>query len=177
MLREEAGYPAQSASTYLRRVVKCSLLLACTSPLLYGAIVHALRLVGVDHDKVCGGREMRGEVATTDRRLWSPVQCFWLPVQCLPGGKFSVQALCSGCKLGCTGINPFFLLWWAYRTCRSVGYRYRSHTEPHRSVSYIPSLIPEKSVGDIYRPNTPLPPDILLVYTYPYIPNTPLLFH
>ncbi|CAN0380633.1 unnamed protein product [Laminaria digitata] len=52
MLREEAGYPSQSASTYLRRVVKCSLLLACTSPLLYGAIVHALRLVGVDHDKI-----------------------------------------------------------------------------------------------------------------------------
>lgn len=52
MRREEADYPAQSAGTYLQRVLKYTLLLALTTPLLYGVIVYALGLVGVDHDKV-----------------------------------------------------------------------------------------------------------------------------
>lgn len=55
MLREEAEYPSQAAATYLRRVLKCSLLLAFTTPVLYGAIVRTLRLLGVEHDEV-GGR-------------------------------------------------------------------------------------------------------------------------
>lgn len=52
MRREEAQYPAQSALTYLRRVLKCTMLWACTSPLLFGVLVHLLQLLDVDHDKV-----------------------------------------------------------------------------------------------------------------------------
>lgn len=61
MQREEARYPAQSPMTYLRRVFKCSMLLACTSPLLFGILVHLLGLLGVDHDKV---REQGPRTAT-----------------------------------------------------------------------------------------------------------------
>lgn len=52
MLREEAEYPSQSAMTYLRRVLKCSLLLAFTTPLLYGIIIRTLGLLGIEHDEV-----------------------------------------------------------------------------------------------------------------------------
>ncbi|CAM9290598.1 unnamed protein product, partial [Hapterophycus canaliculatus] len=52
MLREEAEYPSQSAMTYLRRVLKCSLLLAFTTPLLYGVIIRTLGLLGIEHDEV-----------------------------------------------------------------------------------------------------------------------------
>lgn len=52
MLREEAEYPVQSTVTYLRRVVKCSLLLAFSTPLIYGIIIHTLGILGVEHDEV-----------------------------------------------------------------------------------------------------------------------------
>lgn len=52
MQREEADYPAQSAARYLQRVAKCTMLLLCTSPLVFGSLLHILRLAGVDHDKV-----------------------------------------------------------------------------------------------------------------------------
>ncbi|CAM9412466.1 unnamed protein product [Choristocarpus tenellus] len=48
----EATYPVQSSLAYLRRVAKCTLLLTCTTPLVFGILVHALGLIGVDHDKV-----------------------------------------------------------------------------------------------------------------------------
>lgn len=53
MLRAEADYPTQTPSVYLGRVGKCSLLLAGSSPLVYGIVIHALRLMGIEHDKVC----------------------------------------------------------------------------------------------------------------------------
>ncbi|CAN0443011.1 unnamed protein product [Ectocarpus sp. 12 AP-2014] len=52
MLREEAEYPSQSAAAYLRRVLKCSLMLALTTPLLFGIILHTLAVLGIEHDEV-----------------------------------------------------------------------------------------------------------------------------
>lgn len=52
MLRHEAEYPTQSAVAYLRRVLKCSMLLAFTTPVLYGIIIRAVRLLGIEHDEV-----------------------------------------------------------------------------------------------------------------------------
>lgn len=54
MLREEADYPVQPTMTYLLRVLKCFMLFYCTSPLIYGIIVHSLLLMDVDYDKVRG---------------------------------------------------------------------------------------------------------------------------
>ncbi|CAM9690541.1 unnamed protein product [Ectocarpus sp. 13 AM-2016] len=52
MLREEAEYPSQSAAAYLRRVLKCSLMLTLTTPLLFGIILHTLAVLGIEHDEV-----------------------------------------------------------------------------------------------------------------------------
>eukprot|EP00903_Cladosiphon_okamuranus_P006970 g6784.t1 len=52
MLRHEAEYPTQSTVAYLRRVLKCSMLHAFSTPLLYGIIIRAVRLLGIDHDEV-----------------------------------------------------------------------------------------------------------------------------
>eukprot|EP00752_Nemacystus_decipiens_P006992 g6271.t1 len=52
MQRHEADYPTQSIVAYLRRVLKCSMMLAFTTPVLYGIIVRAARLLGLEHDEV-----------------------------------------------------------------------------------------------------------------------------
>ncbi|CAM9560572.1 unnamed protein product [Discosporangium mesarthrocarpum] len=48
----EATYPVQSSLSYLRRAIKCTLLLICTTPLLFGILVHVLTQLGVSHDEV-----------------------------------------------------------------------------------------------------------------------------
>lgn len=58
MLRLEAEYPTQSTVAYLRRVLKCSMLLAFTTPMLYGIIVRTVRLLGLEHDEV-GAKQAR----------------------------------------------------------------------------------------------------------------------
>lgn len=52
MLSHEAEYPTQSSAAYFRRVLKCSLMLAFTTPLLYGVIIRTLGLLGIEHDEV-----------------------------------------------------------------------------------------------------------------------------
>lgn len=59
MLREEAEYPSQSAAAYLRRVLKCSLMLALTTPLLFGIILHTLAILGIEHDEVGAAQTKR----------------------------------------------------------------------------------------------------------------------
>lgn len=65
MLRREAEYPTQSTVAYLRRVLKCSLLLAFTTPVLYGIIVRTVRLLGIEHDEV-GAEQARMVAAARD---------------------------------------------------------------------------------------------------------------
>lgn len=88
MLREEATYPVQSSLTYLYRVLKCSLLLILTSPLLYGVIIHTLGLMGIEHDKVmrnttlCNSRSSQLQVSHMEQvlhRTVISVACRLLP--------------------------------------------------------------------------------------------------
>jgi dTDP-4-amino-4,6-dideoxygalactose transaminase len=47
-----SGFPRQTRSAYLMRLLKYAALKAATSPALYGALVHLLRTLRVDHDRL-----------------------------------------------------------------------------------------------------------------------------